>query len=160
MYQLYIHVLHVCLNSSSKNRCALQSELSHMDDRPLLHQAPLYCQPMRLTVPELDSANCPIQYLVLTNKIVQYTLLANGANISRKVFEKKYNCGYIFIKIELYTSIIQNTKLNTKLHYLKSFKYEHLYLLLYYVSHPRLIKNDFIFLQCYKTEISTPQYEY
>ena len=44
------------------------SELFPMGDSSVLDSAPLYCQPMGLTVHELlaqkpDSANCPIQFL-------------------------------------------------------------------------------------------------
>ena len=58
--------------SVSKNRgaCLLQSELTVMGDSSLLQSAPLYCQPIELTVPELlsqrldrPSANCRSQFL-------------------------------------------------------------------------------------------------
>ena len=41
------------LNLFLKQRCLVQSELSPMGDRSLVHSAPLYSQAMGLTVPEL-----------------------------------------------------------------------------------------------------------
>ena len=64
---------------------------SPMGDSSLLHSAPLYCQPMGLTVPELlsqrlDSGNWSILFLCFSPIKLQFTLLAYGGIIIRSIY--------------------------------------------------------------------------